>query len=545
MWRQTSVLGRYNRVILTLLLIAVFVWSLFSIQWSADLFHAGGIPTMLQIFEGLIQPNLSVEVLTKGLESAWITLAYAVAGMSLALIYAFIVGVLASGVLTSSKVARLTSKICFRGILGFTRSIHELIWAWLFVAAVGLSPYAAIFALAIPYGGILGRIFADMLNDVPAPPITALSSSGASKLQILIYGYFPLVWSDMISYTLYRFECAIRSSAIMSFVGLGGLGYQIQLSLADLKYDQVWTYVYFLIGLVLLVDLWSNYVRKGYTERKRRKGFSHGWLYVLFALLLIICSWGFITVAENAQLFELMSNKNIEYAKKFFGGLIGLNDKHPAFFNAGNWSAAQKLTLETLEMSIMAIGFATIAAFLTVIPAARNIANGRLTSSKKWYSWILYGLVRILYIFSRSVPELLWAMMIIFIFKPGLLPGAIALALHNFGILGKLWAEVIEDMDPRPIRNLASAGASKIQIFFYGILPTVLPRFLTYILYRWEVIMRTTIVVGFVGAGGLGMEFKLSMSYFQYTQITLLLLCYMILVIIADFASESTRKAVK
>ncbi|MEH7744193.1 ABC transporter permease subunit, partial [Neobacillus drentensis] len=245
------------------------------------------------------------------------------------------------------------------------------------------------------------------------------------------------------------------------------------------------------------------------------------------------------------QLFELLSDKNIEYAKKFFGGLIGLNDANPAFFNAGSWSAALKLTLETLEMSIMAIGFATIAAFLTVIPAARNIANGGLTSSKKWYNWILYGIVRIIYIFSRSVPELVWAMMIIFIFKPGLLPGAIALALHNFGILGKLWAEVIEDMDPRPIRNLASAGASKIQIFFYGILPSVLPRFLTYILYRWEVIMRTTIVVGFVGAGGLGMEFKLAMSYFQYTEITLLLLCYMILVIIADFASESTRKAVK
>ena len=71
-----------------------------------------------------------------------------------------------------------------------------------------------------------------------------------------------MVWADMISYTMYRFECAIRSSAIMSFIGLGGLGYQIQLSLADLNYDQVWTYVFFLIALVLLVDIWSNYVRK-------------------------------------------------------------------------------------------------------------------------------------------------------------------------------------------------------------------------------------------------------------------------------------------
>lgn len=545
MLRRKSVLGMYNRLILTLLLVAVFIWSLFSIQWNADLFHSGGMPTMLQIFKGLIQPDLSTDVLIKGFVSAWITLAYAVAGISLAIIYALIVGILASGTLTSSRVARLTSKIFFRGILGFTRSIHELIWAWLFVAAVGLSPYAAIFALAIPYGGILGRIFADMLNDVPVEPITALKSTGASRLQILIYGYLPLIWADMISYTMYRFECAIRSSAIMSFIGLGGLGYQIQLSLADLKYDQVWAYVFFLIALVLFVDIWSNYVREGLTEPKRRSGFSSGWRSSLFALLLIIASWVFITVGDKAELFELLSDKNIEYAKKFFGSLIGLNDKHPAFLNGGSWAAALKLTLETLEMSIMAIGFATVAAFLTVIPAARNIANGSLTSSKRWYNWILYGIVRIAYIFSRSVPELVWAMMIIFIFKPGLLPGAIALALHNFGILGKLWAEVIEDMDPRPIRNLASAGASKIQIFFYGILPTVLPRFLTYILYRWEVIMRTTIVVGFVGAGGLGMEFKLAMSFFQYTEITLLLLCYMILVVLADFASESTRKAVK
>jgi len=540
-----EVLRMHNRFILTLLLIAVFVWSLFFIQWNADLVHTGGIPTLLQILEGLFHPDLSPEVLLLGLESTWITLAYAVAGMSLAVIYAFIVGILASGVLAYNKKSRMISKVFFRGILGFTRSIHELIWAWLFVAAVGLSPFAAIFALAIPYGGILGRIFADMLNDVSQEPIMALKSSGASKLQTLIFGYLPLVWADIISYTMYRFECAIRSSAIMSFVGLGGLGYQIQLSLQDLRYDRVWAFVFFLIALVIFVDFWSNIVRKSLTDRKRQQGIRSGWTSVLFTFLIIISSWMFIHIGQHAKFFDLLSNKNLEAAKRFFGGLIGLSSDHPAFFDAKSWSGAIKLTLETLEMSIMAIGFATIVAFLTAVPAARNIADGQLTGMKKSYNWILFWIVRIFYIFSRSVPELVWAMMIIFIFKPGLLPGAIALALHNFGILGKLWAEVIEDMDSRPIRNLATAGASKIEMLFYGILPTVLPRFLTYILYRWEVIMRTTIVVGFVGAGGLGMDFKLAMSFFNYTQITLLLLCYMILVVIADLASESARKAAK
>ena len=535
----------YNRFLLSVLLIAIFGWSLFSIRWNADLIHSGGIPTLMQIVEGLFHPDLSPDVLVLGFKSAWITLAYAVAGMSLAILYAFVVGILASGVLTSTKTSKLVSKVFFRGVLGFTRSIHELIWAWLFVAAVGLSPYAAIFALAIPYGGILGRIFADMLNDVSEEPLKALKTSGASKLQALIYGYLPLVWADMVSYTMYRFECAIRSSAIMSFIGLGGLGYQIQLALQDLKYDRVWAFVFFLIGLVIFVDLWSNFVRRSLTERKKHRGFSPGWRSVFFTLLLIIGSWVFIKTSENAQFFELFSNRNIEAAKRFFSGLIGIGVDHPAFLDGKSWDAALKLTLETLEMSIMAIGFATIAAIITVVPAARNIANGKLVGGKKWYNWPLFGAVRLSYIFSRAVPELVWAMMIIFIFKPGLLPGAIALALHNFGILGKLWAEVIEDMDSRPIRNLATAGASKVEALFYGILPMVMPRFLTYILYRWEVIMRTTIVVGFVGAGGLGMDFKLAMSFFNYTQITLLLLCYMILVIIADFASESTRKAVK
>ncbi|MEW9050507.1 MAG: ABC transporter permease subunit [Neobacillus sp.] len=545
MTRLIPSLRSHNRFILTLLLTGIFIWSLFAIKWNEELIHAGGIPTMLQIFEGLFKPDFSLETLKIGLSSSWITLAYAVAGMSLAIIYAFIVGILASGILTDGKAERFWSKVFFRGILGFTRSIHELIWAWLFVAAIGLSPFAAIFALAIPYGGILGRIFADMLTDVPEQPIKGLKSAGASKLQILFYGYLPLVWADMISYTMYRFECAIRSSAIMSFVGLGGLGFQIQLSLSDLKYNQVWTYVFFLIAIVLLVDVWSNVVRRNLAEKSQKKRLKKGMQSLLLTSILILGSWFYVTLGENANFFELLSDKNLEYAKTFFGSLIGINQDHPAFFDLDSWQSALGLTYETLQMSILAIGFSTIAAFLTVLPAARNMANGSLSLSRRWYSWILYGFVRILYIFSRSVPELVWAMMIIFIFKPGLLPGAIALALHNFGILGKLWAEAIEDMDPRPIRNLASTGASKLQIFFYGILPSVMPRFLTYILYRWEVIMRTTIVVGFVGAGGLGMEFKLAMSYFHYTEITLLLFCYMFLVIIADFASETTRKAVK
>jgi phosphonate transport system permease protein len=265
---------------------------------------------------------------------------------------------------------------------------------------------------------------------------------------------------------------------------------------------------------------------------------------LILLLLLVISSWMFIFNVENASISELFSDKNIFYTKKFLSSMFGINNDNPAFKDMKMWQLALKLTYETLAMSIMAIGFATIGMLLTVIAASRNVANGTLTLSKNWYSKILYGIIRVLYIFSRAVPELIWAMIIVFIFKPGILPGAIALALHNFGILGKLCAEVIEDLDLRPIRNLSSSGASTSQILIYGVIPMVMPKFITFILYRWEVIIRTTIVVGFVGAGGLGQEFKLAMSWFNYTEITLILICYMILVGLSDLLSEGFRKLV-
>ncbi|MEQ6376915.1 ABC transporter permease subunit [Bacillaceae bacterium S4-13-58] len=276
---------------------------------------------------------------------------------------------------------------------------------------------------------------------------------------------------------------------------------------------------------------------------KERLGFVR--LSFFAIIVLFISSWVFIFIGEKATLSTLFSEENAKHTKEFLTSLLGLNEENPAFLDVESWKNALKLSYETLQMSVMAIGFSVIAMIFTVIPAARNVADGTLTLGKKWYGWLMYNIVRLMYVFSRAVPELIWAMIIIFIFKPGVLPGAIALALHNFGILGKLCAEVLEDTDNRPIRSLASSGASKSQMFLYGVLPNVLPKFITYILYRWEVIIRTTIVVGFVGAGGLGREFKLSMSWFHYSEVTLFLICYVLLVVLADMLSEGFRKAVK
>lgn len=251
-----------TRGFLTLLLLAALVWSLLEVDWGGPLVHTGGSAAALEFFGALLRPDLSFPFLKAALEASWYTVAYAVAGITLAIALGLPLGVIASGVLVRSPLIRWPMVVGTRAFLAAIRSIHELVWAWLFVVAIGLSPMAAILALAIPYGGILGRIYSEILNDVPDEPLRALRSSGASEWKVLLYGRLVMALPVMLSYTFYRFECAIRAAAIMSFVGIAGLGYQIQLSLGDLLYGQVWTLLFFLAALISLVDVWSGIVRK-------------------------------------------------------------------------------------------------------------------------------------------------------------------------------------------------------------------------------------------------------------------------------------------
>ena len=251
-----------SRGLLTAILLGAFGWSLLSIEWGQPLVHANGVDAFIRIAGSALRPELSSEIITTGVIASWRTLAYATAGVSLAVLIAFPLGILTSGVLARGAAIKNLSVGLFRGILAFLRAIHELVWAWLILAAIGLSPMTAVLALALPYAGILGRIMAEMLNNAPEEPLQALRAAGASEWQVLIYGYLPYTRANLISYAMYRYECGIRSAAIMSFVGLGGLGYEIQISLEDLHYHEAWTFVYMLVALVILVEIASGIVRR-------------------------------------------------------------------------------------------------------------------------------------------------------------------------------------------------------------------------------------------------------------------------------------------
>ena len=272
-------------------------------------------------------------------------------------------------------------------------------------------------------------------------------------------------------------------------------------------------------------------------------------LSLIAFLLLAAASWGYILLAGDSGFHKLFSWETWERVGSFVGQLAGRGSGgEAAFSQPAKWAHAGKLAYETLAMSVLAIGLAGAGVLVTFLFGARNVAMGELgpTDRPSRTIWkALYFLIRGIFIFSRGVPELIIAMIIIFFLSPGILPGALALAAHNYGILGKLSAELVEDVDTRPARALRASGAGSFQMLAYGIMPQVLPQYITYLLYRWEVVIRTTMVVGFVSAGGLGRDFRLSMSFFHYTDVTLLLIWYVLLVIGVDLLCTWLRRVVR
>ena len=259
--------------------------------------------------------------------------------------------------------------------------------------------------------------------------------------------------------------------------------------------------------------------------------------------MLAVASWLSIVLGQSSGAADLFRSETWDNAWGFLQELLGKgSDGAPAFLDAGAWHSALALSLETLGMSVLAIGLAGAGVLATFLPAARNVAFGDLSGSRSIAGPGTFIFVRAAFVLTRGIPEMLLAMVVVFVLAPGVLPGAVALGIHNYGILGKLSAEVVENMDPRPARALRAAGASQLQMLAYGVLPQALPQLLTFLLYRWEVVIRTTVVVGFVGAGGLGQEFRLRMSYFHYDHVALLLVCYLVLVVGVDLASAGLRR---
>ena len=258
------------RLLLTLLVLAL-LWPGLQLSelnpallWQAD--NAASMGKFLAGFWPLAHDTEFLHLLG---QATLQTLAMATAGLALALLLAIPASLLASRALSLSALPRGGRPAWWaqllrwpvRAMLIVLRSIPEIVWALLFVRAVGLGPTAGVLAIAITYSGMLGKVYAEIFESVDARPARALMLAGSGRLAAFVYGTLPSAASELLSYTVYRWECAIRASVVMGFVGAGGLGQQIDFSLRMFAGGEVASLLLTFLVLVLLADGLSRVLR--------------------------------------------------------------------------------------------------------------------------------------------------------------------------------------------------------------------------------------------------------------------------------------------
>ena len=224
-------------------------------------------PTM-QFLGSFFPPRIDTEFLLLVARQTWRTVAIATAGIALGLVIAIPATLASTRALSvsalSGRMARgpAAARQVVRWMLVFLRSIPELVWALILVRVVGLGPTAGVLAIALTYGGMLGKVYGDILESGEAAPTQALLQNGSGRLQALCYGLLPQNAAELTSYTVYRWECAIRSSVVLGFVGAGGLGQELDNATKMFAGGEVVTMLAVFVLLVALADQVSAWLRR-------------------------------------------------------------------------------------------------------------------------------------------------------------------------------------------------------------------------------------------------------------------------------------------
>ncbi len=249
--RQT---WRFKHIVYIALIGAFLAWCADGVNLRPrEVFNA--VPIIADYFGRMWPPKWGfVEAIWKpSIETIYVALW----GNVIATIVGLPLGILAASTVTQSRILRGGAM----GILNVFRSISELIWAILFVAAVGLGPFPGALALGMNYGGILGRLYAEAIENVDKGPIEAMEATGASKLQVIMFAILPQAMPQFVTYNLYWFEVGVRSATVLGMVGAGGIGFELITSIRLFEWREVGVILLFILGMVTIIDMTSTYIR--------------------------------------------------------------------------------------------------------------------------------------------------------------------------------------------------------------------------------------------------------------------------------------------
>jgi phosphonate transport system permease protein len=425
------------------------------------------------------------------------TVSFAIVGVSL-------------GAITGFLLAQIFHLKVIRFVCSFVRSIHELFWALIFLQMLGLTPLTGILAIALPYAGICAKVYSETLDESETLALQTVPS-GSGIISIFFYVRLPEVWVHIVNYTSYRFECGLRSSAVLGFVGLPTLGFYLESAFNEGNYSE---------ASALLITFYILIATIRYWLRPKLIGF-----YLIVAPFLL-------GGGADIKLGNIRRFLTVDIVPAPLRGSDILNTS--SWIDFFNW-AQTLLTAQALPGIIATLVLTQIALVGT---AFLSLAFFPLISKKFLGKYgRMFG--HLFLVVVRSTPEFILAYIFLQLWGPSMLPAIIALSLHNGAIIGHLMGRYSNEISLRPDH------VQGINLYGYEIIPRLYGQFLAFLFYRWEVIMRETAILGILGIATLGFYVDSAMADIRLDRAIFLIVITALLNVGIDSLSRNIRKRLR
>ena len=449
-----------------------------------------------RLLTGILSPSFR----TIELWSVVWTVAFAVLG----LVAGATAGLVLALFFDRSRVVRLTA--------ASLRSVHELFWALFLMQITGLSPATGILAIALPYAGIFAKVFAEIFEEADRSAERVLPHRTA-VVSRFAFARFPVVAQQLKTYTLYRLECAMRSTLVLGFVGLPTIGFHLESYFKEAHYAEATALLLCFYVLIGTRRLWARI-----------------WTVPLLAIASLFV---LPEATGNGSAWSNMA--------RFFGhDIIPVPLRSSSLWHGETWARfgswawrimAQQIgpgTVRTLILAQIALIVAGALALL-LYPLV----------SRRFLGQAGHYLGRAMLVVVRSTPEYMLAYLLLQLMGPSMLPAIIALSLHNGAIIGYLLGR---QADQLALRVDAPKGAN---LYFYQTTPTLYGQFLAYVLYRWELILRESAIFGILGIQTLGYYVDAAISELRIDTAALLLVAVAVLSMSVDALSRHLRRRLR
>lgn len=393
-----------------------------------------------------------------------------------------------------------------RVLCAAVRSVHELFWGLIFMQLFGLSATTGLLAILVPFTGVFAKVFAEIFDQQsPEPAQTMPPSIGALKRYT--YTLIPQSWPALLSYTRYRFECALRSSAILGFIGLPTLGFHLETAFKQGQYSEAGALLWVFLLLIATIRFWL---------RPRLLP-----VYLLMAICLLPETVGF---SNGGSLWRFVSV-----------------DIWPSALRQGDWGAL----LDWLQMMLGKQVWPGLVQTLLLTQIAVVLSGVVVLICYPFASWALAGPVmrwpgRFLLLVLRSTPEMVMAYVLLLLCGPSGLPVVLALGLHNGGLIAFLVANASDAEHRSPLNR--PDDPTGLKRYAYVETPRRFPAMLAFLFYRWEVILRESAIMGILGVATLGFYIDSAFEEIRYDRAFLLIVVTALLNILVDSLSRRLRR---